>query len=118
MPASTPAQWPGVDGNVQFSEGLDIGYRWYDAHKLTPLFPFGYGLSYTSFRYSDLQIQSSPDGATGDVTVSATVTNTGSRAGADVAQLYLRDPAASGEPPRQLAAFKRVSLARRPVTTG
>jgi beta-glucosidase len=111
VPASTQQQWPGVDGNVQFSDGLDIGYRWYDDHNLTPLFPFGYGLSYTSFHYSDLQVQPSPDGATGDVTVSATVTNTGSRAGADVAQLYLTDPAAVGEPPRQLAGFQRVSLA-------
>jgi beta-glucosidase len=111
VPASTQQQWPGVGGNVQFSEGLDIGYRWYDDRNLTPLFPFGYGLSYTSFRYSDLQIQPSPDGATGDVTVSATVTNTGSRAGADVAQLYLNDPAGVGEPPRQLAGFQRVSLA-------
>ena len=110
VPASTPQQWTGVNGQVQFSEGLDIGYRWYDDHNLTPLFPFGYGLSYTSFRYTDLQIQPSPDGATGDVTVSATVTNTGSRAGADVAQLYLDDPASVGEPPRQLGGFQRVSL--------
>ena len=50
VPASAPQQWPGVGGNVQFSEGLDIGYRWYDDHNLTPLFPFGYGLSYTSFQ--------------------------------------------------------------------
>ena len=111
VPASTPQQWPGVGGDVQFSEGLDIGYRWYDDHNVTPLFPFGYGLSYTSFRYSDLQIQPSQDGATGDVTVSATVTNTGARSGADVAQLYLNDPAGAGEPPRQLAGFQRVSLA-------
>jgi beta-glucosidase len=111
VPASTPQQWPGVNGQVQFSEGLEIGYRWYDAQDITPLFPFGYGLSYTSFRYTNLQIQPSPDGATGDVSVSATVTNTGSRAGADVAQLYLDDPASVGEPPRQLAGFRRVSLA-------
>jgi beta-glucosidase len=110
VPASTPLQWTGVDGKVQFSEGLDIGYRWYDAKGITPLFPFGYGLSYTSFKYSNLEIQKSPDGASGDVTVSATVTNTGSRAGADVAQLYLDDPGAAGEPPRQLAGFKRVAL--------
>jgi beta-glucosidase len=110
VPASTPQQWPGVNGKVQFSEGLDIGYRWYDAHGVTPLFPFGYGLSYTSFKYGKLKIQKSPGGATGDVTVSATVTNTGSRAGADVAQLYLGDPAAAKEPPRQLAGFVRVAL--------
>ena len=110
VPASTPQQWTGVNGKVQFSEGLDIGYRWYDAKGLTPLFPFGYGLSYTSFRYTNLRIQRSPDGATGDTTVSATVTNTGSRAGADVAQVYLDDPAAAGEPPRQLAGFERVAL--------
>jgi beta-glucosidase len=110
VPASTPQQWTGVNGKVQFSEGLDIGYRWYDAKGLTPLFPFGYGLSYTSFRYGNLRIQRSPDGATGDTAVSATVTNTGSRAGADVAQVYLDDPAAAGEPPRQLAGFERVAL--------
>jgi beta-glucosidase len=110
VPASTPQQWPGVNGKVQFSEGLDIGYRWYDARDRTPLFPFGYGLSYTSFKYTKLAVRRGPGGATGDVTVSATVTNTGSRAGADVAQLYLGDPAAVGEPPRQLVDFDRVSL--------
>jgi beta-glucosidase len=110
VPAHTPAQWPGVNGQVHFSEGLEIGYRWYDAQNITPLFPFGYGLSYTTFSYRHLRVTPSPAGATGDVTVSATVTNTGSRAGADVAQLYLEDPAAAGEPPRQLAGFKRVML--------
>ena len=111
VPAHTAAQWPGVGGTVQFSEGLDIGYRWYDANHVTPLFPFGYGLSYTSFAYSKLKIKQTPDRATGDVTVSATVSNTGSRAGSDVAQLYLTDPPAAGEPPRQLAGFQRVTLA-------
>ena len=110
VPAHTPAQWPGVNGQVHYSEGLEIGYRWYDARNLTPLFPFGYGLSYTTFSYGNLQVTPSRAGATGDVTVSATVTNTGSRAGADVAQLYLEDPAAAGEPPRQLVGFKRVML--------
>jgi beta-glucosidase len=54
VPASTDAQWPGVDGKVQYSEGLDVGYRWYDAKDVAPLFPFGYGLSYTTFRVSGL----------------------------------------------------------------
>jgi beta-glucosidase len=109
VPASTTAQWPGVNGTVQYSEGVDVGYRWYDSQGLTPLFPFGYGLSYTNFSYSNLKVGTLPEG--GAATVTATVTNTGSRAGADVAQLYVTDPAASGQPPRQLEGFQRVSLA-------
>src|SRR5579875_995196 len=108
VPASTPQQWPGENGTVQYSEGVDVGYRWYDSQGLTPLFPFGYGLSYTSFAFSNLKVGSLTAG--GAATVSATVKNTGSRAGADVAQLYVTDPAASGEPPRQLEGFARVSL--------
>ncbi len=126
VPASTPAQFPGTSGEVQYSEGIDVGYRYYDANNETPLFPFGYGLSYTSFRYSNLsvtprQVQngtSNPgtpacdcNGQSGkQVTVSATVTNTGKVAGSDVAQLYLNDPAAAGEPPRQLKGFQKVTL--------
>jgi beta-glucosidase len=87
VPASTTAQWPGTNGTVQYSEGVDVGYRWYDSQNLTPLFPFGYGLSYTSFSYSNLHVGSLTAG--GQATVTATVTNTGSRAGADVAQLYV-----------------------------
>lgn len=133
VPASTPAQWPGVNGQVRYSEGLDVGYRWYDSQNITPLFPFGYGLSYTTFAFSNLHITpdqvnntSSGPGATncacngqggGQVHVSATVTNTGSRAGADAVQLYLGDPAAAGEPPRQLEDFSKVSLAPGASTT-
>ena len=54
VPASTPSQFPGIDGQVQYSEGIDVGYRYYDANNETPLFPFGYGLSYTTFSYSHL----------------------------------------------------------------
>jgi beta-glucosidase len=108
VPASTPQQWPGENGTVQYSEGIDVGYRWYNSQGLTPLFPFGYGLSYTSFAFSNLQV--GPLAAGGAATVSATVKNTGSRAGADVAQLYVSDPAASGEPPLQLEGFARVYL--------
>jgi len=111
VPASTPAQFPGVNGSVSYSEGIDVGYRWYDAQHETPLFPFGYGLSYTRFTFSNLQVGPAPPSGVGDVPVTATVTNTGSRAGTDVAQLYLGDPGATGEPPRQLAGFTRVSLA-------
>jgi beta-glucosidase len=108
VPASTPAQWTGTNGTVQYSEGIDVGYRWYQANNVTPLFPFGYGLSYTTFSFSNLKIGSLTAG--GAATVSATVTNTGSRAGADVAQLYVDDPAASGQPPEQLEGFQRVNL--------
>ncbi|WP_250298566.1 glycoside hydrolase family 3 C-terminal domain-containing protein [Streptomyces sp. A 4/2] len=109
VPASTSAQWPGTGGKVQYSEGLDVGYRWYDAKKLTPLFPFGYGLSYTSFRYSHLHVgQKLTDGGT--LRASVDVTNTGSRRGADVAQLYLSAPSSTGEPARQLKGFQKVDL--------
>ena len=108
VPAASAAQWPGQNGTVQYSEGVDVGYRWYDAKGVTPLFPFGYGLSYTSFSFSNLSVGTLPSG--GVATVTATVTNTGSRAGADVAQLYVTDPSASGQPPRQLEGFARVNL--------
>jgi beta-glucosidase len=123
VPASTPAEFPGVNGRVLYSEGIDVGYRYYDANNETPLFPFGYGLSYTHFSYSNLTVtpervqngSSNPaatrNGQSGpQVTVSATVTNTGRVAGSDVAQLYLGDPASAGEPPRQLRGFGNVTL--------
>ena len=110
MPTAARPSSPGNGSTVQYSEGIDVGYRWYDAHSVTPLFPFGYGLSYTTFSFSNLQVSPSSVNGTADVQVSATVTNTGQRAGSDVAQLYLGDPSASGEPPRQLAGFQRVSL--------
>lgn len=106
-PANTAAQYPGVGGVATYSEGLQIGYRWFDAQGRAPLFPFGYGLSYTTFAFSDLKVRNTGDGAT----ATFTVRNTGHRAGAEVAQLYLGFPAAAGEPPRQLKGFERVSLA-------
>ncbi len=108
VPAQTTAQWPGTSTGVTYSEGVDIGYRWYQSQNITPAFPFGYGLSYTSFSFSSLNVGAF--NANGRATVTATVTNTGSRAGADVAQLYVSDPAASQDPPEQLAGFQRVTL--------
>src|SRR4029077_2209454 len=115
VPASSPAAFPGTGGQVQYSEGINVGYRYYDASNETPLFPFGYGLSYTSFGYSHLsvppgQVQngtSNPgttacgcNGQSGrQVTVSATVTNTRKRAGSDATPLYLNHPAATRQPP-------------------
>jgi beta-glucosidase len=115
VPAATTAQWPGQNGNVQYSEGVDVGYRWYDSKGLTPLFPFGFGLSYTTFSFSNLHVGALSAG--GQATVTATVTNTGSRAGADIAQLYVTDPSASGQPPLQLEGFGRVNLAAGASTT-
>ena len=126
VPASTPSQFPGTGGQVQYSEGIDVGYRYYDATNETPLFPFGYGLSYTTFRFSDLrvtphQVQNATSNpgtpacrcngqSRTQVIVSATVTNSGRVTGSEVAQLYLNDPAAAGEPPRQLKGFQKVTL--------
>jgi beta-glucosidase len=108
VPAQTEAQWPGTSTGVDYSEGVDIGYRWYQSAGITPLFPFGYGLSYTSFSFSNEKVGAF--NANGQATVTATITNTGSKAGADVAQLYVGDPAASQDPPEQLKGFQRVTL--------
>jgi beta-glucosidase len=108
-PARTADEYPGDGTNVYYDEGILVGYRWFDAKGLRPLFAFGHGLSYTTFRYGDLRV-GAPD-RNGRVQVSATVTNTGSRSGAEVAQLYLSSPAAADEPPKQLKAFAKVTLA-------
>ena len=108
VPAQTQAQWPGTATGVTYSEGVNIGYRWYQSQNITPLFPFGYGLSYTKFSFSNLKVGAF--NANGSATVTATVTNTGSVAGADVAQMYVGDPAASQDPPEQLAGFQRTTL--------
>ncbi len=113
LPLRTAAQWPGVmrhgdtvGPHSVYSEGLLVGYRWYQAKHIRPLFPFGFGLAYTTFRFSGLHLR--PRG--GRVRVSFTVTNTGHRAGADVGQVYVGDPRSAGEPPEQLKGFARVSL--------
>ena len=108
VPAQTAAQWPGTTAGINFSEGVDIGYRWYQSQNITPQFSFGYGLSYTKFSFSNLSVGAF--NADGNATVTATITNTGSVAGADVAQMYVGDPAASQDPPEQLKGFQRVTL--------
>ncbi len=119
-PTNTPLQYPGVNGRVVYSEGLRVGYRHFDARQIEPLYPFGHGLSYTTFEYANLSVTpraAIPD--SGTVQVSFEVRNSGTRAGAEVAQLYVGLPAAASEPPRQLRCFEKVVLApgaSKPVT--
>ena len=89
-----------------YDEGLKVGYKWYDAEQKQPLFPFGYGLSYTKFSYSNLQLAAQGKGAH----VSFTLANTGSRAGAEIAQIYAALPASAGEPPKRLVGWSKVRL--------
>lgn len=110
-PLRTAAQYPGVKDSkgiphAVYSEGLLIGYRWYDAKKIRPLFPFGFGMSYTSFRYSRLRMVPTSTG----VTMQVTLTNTGARAGAEVVQVYVSAPASAGEPPKSLAGYLKLTL--------
>jgi beta-glucosidase len=106
-PASTVSQFPGQHGVVNFAGLSDLGYRWYQSHSVTPAYPFGYGLSYTSFSWSNFSITRSGSG----VEVAVRVTNTGTRAGVDVAQVYVAYPGGLGEPPEQLRGIGRVDLA-------
>lgn len=111
IPTSTPQQWPGVNGTSTYSEKLDVGYRWYDATGTAPLFPFGFGLSYTTFRLSHLEITPARMNTTpGPVQGTVEVTNTGHRAGAEVVEAYIAQPSRNGEPPHQLCAFAKVFL--------
>jgi beta-glucosidase len=109
--AGDPQAYPGTT-IVRYKEGVLVGYRWYDQRGRTPAFPFGHGLSYTSFRFGKLAIRPA-DGAIG-AKLALDVRNTGSRDGTAVAQLYLGlpDPSPSViQPPRQLKAFARATLA-------
>ena len=114
-PANSPAHpersSQGVNGKTTFSEGVLVGYRWFDDQHIDPLYPFGYGLSYTHFALSDLKVTPIPDGG---ATVTVTVRNTGSVRGDEVPQVYLAGPAnpPSGAQfaPKTLAAFDRISL--------
>ena len=105
-PARTRSEYPGDGTNVYYREGTRIGYRWYDATHQRPLFPFGFGLSYTTFRFSRLHVTRTRHG----YSITAQVTNTGSRPGAEVAQLYVGAPRAAHEPVRQLEAYRKVRL--------
>jgi len=102
----TQAEYPGLPANdpaeANYTEKLLVGYRWYDAYASAPRYPFGHGLSYTSFKYSDLTVSQSQ--------VTALITNAGTVAGAEVAQLYLAFPSSAGEPPQQLKGLQKITL--------
>jgi len=108
-PGAAPAAGRGAGGgrgpaafDVDYTEGLKVGYKWFDAENKEPLFPFGYGLSYTTYAYSGLKA--------GMDSVTFTVRNTGKRAGAEIAQVYAGLPAAAQEPPKRLVAWEKIPL--------
>lgn len=103
--------FPDVDNKVHYAEGIYVGYRHFDKDGIQPLFPFGYGLSYTTFKYSHLKLSSAKLAADGRVTVSVNVKNTGDRAGAEVVELYTHalNPTID-RPVRELKGFAKVAL--------
>jgi beta-glucosidase len=121
LPVSFVKQWkdspayghyPGENLQVDYSEGIYVGYRYFDKQKIEPLFPFGYGLSYTKFDYSDLKISPNKVSPGMPVEVSVTVRNRGSRSGAEVVELYVHDGHSSVDRPvQELKGFRRVGLA-------
>jgi beta-glucosidase len=109
LPANTPQQYPGVNGVANYSEGVLVGYRYFDANKIAPLFAFGHGLSYTTFSYGNLRIAGT--------SLELDVTNTGGVAGSEIVQLYVGLPGADApEPPLQLKGFRKITL--QPGQTG
>ena len=124
LPQSFPVKWndnpthsqdreiyPGLNGKVRYEEGVFVGYRHYDRQGIVPMFPFGFGLSYTRFELTDLAIDDAEFDKQGNVTVWVTVTNTGDRMGSEVVQLYVGDDASSvPRPKKELKAFAKVEL--------
>ncbi|MCA9976419.1 MAG: glycoside hydrolase family 3 C-terminal domain-containing protein, partial [Anaerolineales bacterium] len=111
--ADTPSHlnWPGDAGSVHYGEGLFIGYRYYDAKEMSVQYPFGYGLSYTTFEYSNPQVSASSFKDVDGVTVTVDVTNTGNMAGKEIVQVYVHDQK-SGlvRPYKELKGFAKVEL--------
>ena len=103
--------FPGENSKVEYSEGIYVGYRWYEKHRTAPLFPFGYGLSYTSFHYDGIALSAGDITEKDTLTVTVKLTNTGSVDGKEVVQLYVRqeNPQVS-RPEKELKAFKKVFI--------
>lgn len=112
--AGDPLRYPGAGGRQEYGEGIHVGHRWYDAQQVAPLFPFGHGLSYTTWQYEKLTVR--PGGAhgrSGGLRVEFTVRNTGRRKGTEVAQVYV-GPSAEitlDQPVRALVGYRRLTLA-------
>ena len=87
-----------------------MGYRWFQSRGIAPLFPFGFGLSYTTFDLADVSVDVGDRPGSAPITVRATVTNTGEVAGAEVVQVYLGLPEATGQPPKRLVGFRKVTV--------
>lgn len=110
-PAHALGAYPGKDGTVRYEEGLLVGYRWFDAKAIEPLFPFGHGLSYTRFEYSGLRLVGGKDAKGPALTVEFEVANAGEREGAEVAQVYVADVKSSlPRPAKELKGFRKVFL--------
>ncbi len=112
---ASEAQFPGIMDSsnirqVDYSEGMEIGYRWYEAQDVEPLFEFGYGLTYSEFEYSHLQVTPTSHKGTNEIRVKFRVTNTGDVAATEVAQVYLELPASADEPSKRLAGWASVDL--------
>ncbi len=117
LPATFPRRWedspafghyPGDGKTVEYAEGIFVGYRWFDAKNIEPLFPFGFGLSYTNFKYSNLKLIKKSDA---NLDARFEIKNTGTRDAAEVAQIYVSDSKASlPRPPRELKGFAKIFL--------
>jgi beta-glucosidase len=99
-----------TDYAIEYTEKLLIGYRWFDQKNISPRYEFGYGLSYTTFAYSNLKVTSSGKGDNVQVTASLSVKNTGKVDGNEVVQAYISFPANAGEPPKVLRGFEKVAV--------
>jgi beta-glucosidase len=107
----TATEFPGLNQQAYYGEGVFIGYRYYDKKNITPLFPFGFGLSYTTFAYSDLTLGAQSIKDTDSLTVQLKVKNTGKVAGKEIVQLYIReDRPVVSRPDKELKAFTKVAL--------
>ncbi len=109
--AHAMGEFPGKDGQVNYNEGIFVGYRWHDTEKIEPLFGFGHGLSYTEFEYGDLSIDKKKIKEDDQIVVSIKLKNIGDRAGSEIVQLYIADEKSSlPRPAKELKAFSKVKL--------